>query len=121
LNQGTTGHLTTYYTPDWSFLSNTLFKVSAGKFLGGDIGARIDFSKQFKSGVIAGVYTVFTDLTADEYGEGSYNKGFYVSIPFDIMTVKPSTNRAILNWEPITRDGGQMLRKKHQLYDRTDA
>lgn len=121
LNQGTTGHLTTYYTPDWAFLESTLFKISAGKFLGGDIGARVDFSKQFKSGVIAGVYAVFTDLTADEYGEGSYNKGFYVSIPFDIMTVKPSTNRAILNWEPITRDGGQMLRKKHQLYDRTDA
>ncbi|QWL01178.1 YjbH domain-containing protein, partial [Vibrio parahaemolyticus] len=25
-------------------------------------------------------------------GEGSFTKGFYISIPFDIMTVKPSNN-----------------------------
>ncbi|WP_218744945.1 YjbH domain-containing protein, partial [Vibrio parahaemolyticus] len=27
-----------------------------------------------------------------EFGEGSFTKGFYISIPFDIMTVKPSNN-----------------------------
>ncbi|WP_256931521.1 YjbH domain-containing protein, partial [Vibrio parahaemolyticus] len=26
------------------------------------------------------------------FGEGSFTKGFYISIPFDIMTVKPSNN-----------------------------
>ena len=121
LSQGTTGHVTGYYMPQWQFLDSTLFKVSAGKFLGGDMGARIDFSKQFKSGVIVGAYATFTDLTAEEYGEGSYNKGFYVSIPMDIMTVKPSTSRAQIAWEPITRDGGQMLRKQYYLFDKTDA
>ncbi|WP_256929903.1 YjbH domain-containing protein, partial [Vibrio parahaemolyticus] len=25
-----------------------------------------------------------------EFGEGSFTKGFYISIPYDIMTVKPS-------------------------------
>lgn len=120
LSQGTTGHLTGYYMPQWSMLDNTLFKVSVGKFLGGDNGARIDFSKQFDSGVIIGAYATFTDLTADEYGEGSYNKGFYISLPLDIVTVKPSTNRAAINWQPITRDGGQMLNKKYNLYDVTD-
>ena len=71
LSQGTTGHVTGYYMPNWDFLRDTLFKVSAGKFLGGDIGARFDFSKQFKSGVIVGAYATFTDLTAEEYGEGT--------------------------------------------------
>ncbi len=121
LSQGTTGHLTGYYMPQWSLLEDTLFKVSGGKFLGGDVGARIDFSKQFDSGVIVGAYATFTDLTAEEYGEGSYNKGFYISIPMDIMTIKPSTSRAKISWEPITRDGGQMLRKQYNLFDRTDA
>ncbi len=121
LSKGTTGHLTGYYMPQWDFLSDTLFKVSAGKFLGGDKGARIDFSKQFKSGVIVGAYATFTDLTSEEYGEGSYNKGFYISIPVDIMTIKPSTSRANISWEPITRDGGQMLRKRHYLFNKTDA
>ncbi|WP_275723436.1 YjbH domain-containing protein [Vibrio furnissii] len=121
LDQGTTGQITTYYTPQWEWIDNTLFKVSVGKFLGGDKGVRVDFSKQFKSGVIVGAFATVTDLTTEEYGEGSYNKGFYVSVPFDIMTIKPSTSRANIAWQPITRDGGQMLGRKYHLYDLTDA
>lgn len=121
LNKGTTGQVTVYYTPKWEWIDDTLLKVSAGKFLGGDKGVRVDFSKQFKSGVTVGAYATVTDLTTDEYGEGSYNKGFYVSIPFDVLTVKPSTSRANIGWQPITRDGGQTLDRKYYLYDLTDA
>lgn len=121
LDKGTTGQITTYYTPQWDWVDDTLFKVSVGKFLGGDKGVRVDFSKQFKSGVIVGAFATVTDLTTEEYGEGSYNKGFYVSVPFDVMTIKPSTNRANIAWQPITRDGGQTLSRKYHLYDITDA
>lgn len=120
LSRGNTGHVTGYYMPEWEFLGETLFKLSVGKFLGGDKGARIDFSKQFKSGVIVGAYATLTDLTTEEYGEGSYNKGFYLSIPMDIMTIKPSTGRANITWEPLTRDGGQMLAKPNNLFNQTD-
>lgn len=120
LNKGTTGQVTAYYTPKWEWIDDTLLKVSAGKFLGGDKGVRVDFSKQFKSGVVVGAFATVTDLTTDEYGEGSYNKGFYVSIPFDLMTIKPSTGRANIGWQPITRDGGQTLNRKYYLYDLTD-
>ena len=121
MDQGTTGFVTAYYTPKWTMLDNTLFKVGVGKFLAGDLGTRIDFSKQFKSGVIAGAYVSVTDMSAEEFGEGSFTKGFYISIPFDIMTVKPSGNRANFNWQPITRDGGQVLNKQYNLFDLTDA
>ncbi|MEZ9927460.1 YjbH domain-containing protein [Vibrio breoganii] len=121
VDQGTTGFVTAYYTPKWSLLDGTLFKVGVGEFLAGDYGARFDFSKQFDSGVIAGVFASVSDLTPEEYGEGSFTKGFYVSIPFDVMTVKPSHNRANFNWQPITRDGGQMLMRKYQLFEVTDA
>ncbi|UTZ40097.1 YjbH domain-containing protein [Vibrio campbellii] len=121
LDKGTTGQLAAYYMPTWNWLEGTLFKLSAGEFLAGDKGARLEFSKQFKSGVIVGAYATMTDLTPDEYGEGSYNKGFYVSIPFDIMTVKPSTNRGVIGWQPITRDGGQTLNRKYHLFNVTDA
>ncbi|MDX1303644.1 YjbH domain-containing protein [Photobacterium sp.] len=116
-----TGHASAYYQPQWSWLPNTLFKVSAGKYLAEDKGVTIDFSKQFDSGVIAGVFATFTDLSSEEYGEGSYTKGFYISVPFDIMTVKPSNNRATISWLPLTRDGGQMVNRKYQLYSVTDA
>ncbi|MEZ9899126.1 YjbH domain-containing protein [Vibrio breoganii] len=121
IDQGTTGFVTAYYAPKWSLLDDTLFKVGVGEFLAGDYGARFDFSKQFDSGVIAGVFASISDLTPEEYGEGSFTKGFYVSIPFDVMTVKPSQNRANFNWQPITRDGGQMLMRKYQLFEVTDA
>ncbi|WP_064605378.1 YjbH domain-containing protein [Photobacterium sp. J15] len=116
-----TGHATVYYQPQWEWLPNTLFKVSAGQYLTEDKGITIDFSKQFDSGVIAGAFAAITNLSAEEFGEGSYNKGFYVSIPFDIMTVKPSTNRATISWLPLSRDGGQMLNRKYELFSVTDA
>ncbi|MFS1918576.1 MULTISPECIES: YjbH domain-containing protein [unclassified Vibrio] len=121
VDKGTTGFITGYYTPQWDFLSDTLLKVGVGKFLAGDIGTRVDFSKQFKSGVIAGAFVSLTDMTTEEYGEGSYTKGFYVSIPFDLVTVKPSSSRAGFTWLPITRDGGQVLNKQYNLFDQTDA
>ncbi|MEC7940019.1 MAG: YjbH domain-containing protein [Pseudomonadota bacterium] len=121
IDKGTTGFITGYYTPQWDFLSDTLLQVGVGKFLAGDIGTRVDFSKQFKSGVIAGAFVSLTDMTTEEYGEGSYNKGFYVSIPFDLMTVKPSSSRAGFTWLPITRDGGQVLNKQYNLFEQTDA
>jgi hypothetical protein len=121
IDKGATGFITGYYTPQWDFLNDTLLKVGVGKFLAGDIGTRVDFSKQFKSGVIAGAFVSLTDMTTEEYGEGSYTKGFYVSIPFDLVTVKPSSSRAGFTWLPITRDGGQVLNKQYNLFDQTDA
>ncbi|QJY38872.1 YjbH domain-containing protein [Vibrio europaeus] len=121
LSKGTTGHLTGYYMPRWELLENTLFKLSVGKFLGGDTGARLDFSKQFDSGLTVGAYATKTNLTAKEYGEGSFNKGFYISFPLDLFTIKPSTSRAKILWEPLTRDGGQMLNRKYELFETTDS
>lgn len=114
-----TGHATAYYQPNW--FPNTLLKISAGQYLTEDKGVTVDFSKQFDSGVIVGAYVAKTNLSAEEYGEGSYTKGFYVSIPFDVMTIKPSRGRTFLSWEPLTRDGGQMLGRKYNLFDITDA
>ncbi|MFA0568278.1 YjbH domain-containing protein [Vibrio gallaecicus] len=121
IDRGTTGFVTGYYMPQWQFLDSTLLKVGVGKFLAGDIGTRIDFSKQFKSGVIAGAFVSLTDMSTEDYGEGSYTKGFYISIPFDLLTVKPSASRAGFTWLPITRDGGQMLNKQYELFNQTDA
>jgi len=121
LSQGETGFVNIYYRPQLSFLRNTLIQANIGQFLGQDKGVRFDLSKRFDSGIIAGAYASFTDLSSDDFGEGSFTKGFYVSIPFDVLTIKPSRTRAVLNWQPLTRDGGQKLNRKYSLYDLTDA
>ncbi|WP_045368144.1 YjbH domain-containing protein [Vibrio campbellii] len=120
IDKGFTGFVSGYYYPQWSFLQDLMIQVDVGQFLAGDIGTQVNVSKQFKSGVIAGAFASFTDLSAEEFGEGSFTKGFYISIPFDIMTVKPSNNRANFSWQPLTRDGGQKLGRKYSLIELTD-
>ncbi|EME0896051.1 YjbH domain-containing protein [Vibrio parahaemolyticus] len=120
IDKGFTGFVSGYYYPQWDFLQDLMIQVDIGQFLAGDVGTQINVSKQFKSGVIAGAFASFTDLSAEEFGEGSFTKGFYLSIPFDIMTVKPSNNRANFSWQPLTRDGGQKLGRKYNLIELTD-
>ena len=121
LSKATTGHASLYYKPQSEFLKNTLFRLDVGKFLAQDIGARLDVSKQFNTGVIVGAYASKTNMSVEDYGEGSFTKGFYISVPLDIMSVKSSTSRVGFNWQPLTRDGGQKLGIRNSLYSLTDS
>ena len=114
-----TGHASAYWTPE--FLPETLLTVSAGQFLAGDKGVNFDFAKRFDSGLIVGAYAAFTNVSAEEYGEGSFTKGFYISIPFDLLTFTPAKGRGLIPWIPISRDGGQMLNKPIKLRSLTEA
>jgi len=112
-----TGNLTAYWRP-W-FMQDVLVKTSVGQYLAKDKGVTVDVSKRFDSGVMVGVYATKTNVSSEEYGEGDFTKGFYISIPMDLFTVTPTRGRAQVNWVPLTRDGGQMLGRKYQLYDLT--
>jgi hypothetical protein len=50
-----------------------------------------------------------TNVSAEQFGEGSFDKGIYFSIPFDAMLTKNTSGVASFMWRPITRDGGAML------------
>lgn len=113
-----TGHVTAYW--QLPFMSNVAAKVAVGQYLAGDKGATFDLSKRFDSGVILGGYATFTNVSADEYGEGSFTKGIYVTIPFDLMLLKPTTAKGSIGWVPLTRDGGQMVSRKNGLYGLTE-
>ncbi|MBS6033095.1 MAG: YjbH domain-containing protein [Pantoea sp.] len=115
--KASTGNLTAYWRP-W-FMQDVLVKTSVGQYLAKDKGVTVDVSKRFDSGVMVGVYATKTNVSSGEYGEGDFTKGFYISIPMDLFTVTPTRGRAQVNWVPLTRDGGQMLGRKYQLYDLT--
>ncbi|WP_414164282.1 YjbH domain-containing protein [Superficieibacter sp. BNK-5] len=112
-----TGHLTGYWTPP--VFDDVLFKLSLGQYLAKDKGGTLDISKRFDSGVTVGAWAAVTNVSKDDYGEGGFSKGFYVSVPLDLMTVTPTRSRASISWTPLTRDGGQMLGRKYQLYNMT--
>lgn len=114
-----TGHVSVYYKPE--FLEGTQLSVSVGQFLAEDKGVNIDFAKRFDSGIIVGAYAAFTDVSSEEYGEGSFTKGFYISIPTDLFLLEPSKGRGLIPWVPISRDGGQLLRRPARLIDMTEV
>lgn len=113
-----TGHANIYWQPE--FLHDTLLTFNIGRFLAKDKGVNIDFAKRFDSGIVVGAYAAITDASSEEYGEGSFTKGFYVSIPFDLFSLKPAIGRGKLPWIPISRDGGQALNRPDKLFNLTE-
>ena len=112
-----TGNLTLYYElPVW----NILTKISAGKYLAKDKGMTFDFSRRFDSGVRMGAFLTLTDVPKEEFGEGSFDKGIYVSIPWDYFFTKSTRTHANFGWRPLTRDGGQKVNALKQLYPLTE-
>jgi len=98
---------------------DVLAKVSVGRYLAKDVGATLDLSRQFDSGVRIGAYGTFTDA-GDDYGEGGFNKGIYISMPLDVFYTKSTRSSATVGWNPLTRDGGQQLSRRFSLYGLTD-
>lgn len=113
-----TGHATLYWDTGWN---DVQVKLSAGQYLAGDRGATLDVRRVFANGTAIGAWATKTNVTAEQFGEGSFDKGIYVNIPFDVMMPKSSPAMANIIWNPLTRDGGARLNRKFTLFDLTGA
>jgi len=91
-------------------------QVMAGKFLAGDRGATLDVSRRFKTGLRLGFFFTRTDATAEEFGEGGFDKGIYFQIPHDLFFTRFTTGQVFFGIHPLTRDGGALLVQHHSLY-----
>lgn len=112
----TTGHATAYFDTGWQ---DTQVKLSAGRYLAGDIGVTLDVGKTFANGVSVGAWATKTNVSAQRFGEGSFDKGLYLRIPFDVMTTARGGNVASLSYNPLTRDGGAKLNRDFTLFGAT--
>jgi hypothetical protein len=99
----TTGHLTWYQTLPFKGIEGSL---SIGRYLAKDVGATLTLSRNFENGVQVGAWATKTDISAEEFGEGAFDKGFFVVIPFDLFTTSPTKSRGGIAFRPLTRDGG---------------
>jgi len=109
----TTGHLSLYYELPWY---NLLGVVQVGRYLAGDHGITLTLSRQFRSGMRVGAWTTFTDVSFEDFGEGSFDKGFFFTIPFDALLLRSSRSQGLFSFRPLTRDGGQMVSVPDRLY-----
>ncbi|GAB2797931.1 hypothetical protein GCM10027021_20960 [Dyella kyungheensis] len=111
-----TGHVTGYFDLGYK---DVLVAISAGRYLAGDWGATLDVSREFRNGVRMGAYATKTNVSAEQFGEGSFDKGIYLSIPFDLMLPRSTRASASFVWDPLIRDGGAMLSRRYSLYSLT--
>lgn len=112
-----TGHVTLY----WSITDNLLAQLSTGQYLAKDRGITLDISRRFANGVHLGAYASKTNVSAAQFGEGRFDKGIYLSLPFDTIMPYSSTERANFSWKPLTRDGGARLNRSVRLYALTEG
>ena len=98
-----------YYYRNYNIVPFDL-KISYGEYLAGDEGFTIDFSRSFINGTKFGVFASFTDVSTEDFGEGSFDKGIYFNIPI-------YGNLINYTWRPLTKDPGAKLIRKHTLHD----
>ncbi|WP_230312210.1 YjbH domain-containing protein [Paracoccus lichenicola] len=109
----TMGHVSAYY----EFARGFTAQLDVGKYLAGDKGATISLTREFANGWRVGAYATKTDLSAEEFGEGSFDKGVTLSIPLGWATGQPSRERVDANLRSLSRDGGAQLNVRDRLYD----
>jgi len=109
-----TGHLTFYHE---NTAYNITSKISAGRYLAGDYGATFDVSRRFSNGIRIGVWATVTNMSSDDFGEGSFDKGIYMTLPLEIFWYKPTRERGNLYFTSLGKNGGQKLNRGHGLYD----
>ena len=107
-----TGHLEFY-----AELPNKIFmQAHVGKYLAGDNGITLDFSRRYDTGFVLGVFATKTNLSDIEFGEGSFDKGFYFSIPTNLFYADFRSGVLSFGLHPLTKDGGAFLTQHNQLY-----
>jgi len=108
-----TGHASVYYE-----LPNGLnAQVDVGRYLAGDVGATFALQREFDNGWRLGGFFTLTDVSAEEFGEGSFDKGITISIPTNWFLGRPDTRTRDLTLRPLLRDGGARLIVPDRLYE----
>ena len=107
-----TGHANFIYFHPYTGLSVDL---SVGKYLAGDKGYTFDVSRRFKSGFKMGAYFTRTNISKIEYGEGSFDKGFYFEMPLSLLWSDAEKDVTKFTIQPLTRDGGAKLKTNNPL------
>jgi len=108
----TTGHASLYYELPYGISSQLMY----GKYLAGDKGATLDLSRRFKTGFLIGIFATKTDVPKEIFGEGSFDKGFYFSIPTSLFYSDYRTGNISFGLHPLTKDGGAILNLHHSLF-----
>ena len=108
-----TGHASAYYELGRDYR----VQLDAGRYLAGDWGATLTFDRVFANGWRVGAFATLTDVSAKQFGEGSFDKGIHVTIPISWLAGNSSRGTAGITLRPVQRDGGARLSVQGRLYE----
>lgn len=111
-----TGHMNFYYREP---RSRVLLHLRGGRYLAEDSGFTFNVSRDFKSGLSMGVFFSLTDISKAEFGEGSFDKGFFFNLPIQVFFQEFSRGQTGFGLRPLTRDGAQFLVHAQNLWSTT--
>ena len=104
--ENTTAHLNFHYR-NYGLIPFDM-KISYGEYLAGDVGTTIEFSRSYANGLQFGVFASNTDVTAEQFGEGTFDKGLFFNIPI-------YGNLINYSWRPLTKDPAAKLIRRNTL------
>lgn len=116
--QTITGNLTLYFKTPFHGYEGF---VSAGRYLAKDYGGTLELDRVFDSGIRIGAWMTLTNVSAQRFGEGSFDKGIRFVLPIEWGLPFSSQTQYQLALRPIQRDGGQPLDNARTLYGTTDS
>lgn len=108
-----TGHVSAYYAFDNGFHG----QVDVGRYLAGDWGATVALDREFANGWRVGAFATLTDVSFNDFGEGSFDKGIRVTIPLNWAIGTPTRAQSTAVLRPVQRDGGARLAVDGRLYE----
>jgi hypothetical protein len=111
-----TGHISLYYASPWYDLN---FMVRAGQYLAGDRGITFQMTRRFPTGVEIGAFFTKTNISSEQFGEGSFDKGIFIRIPLGWALPIETQGQWGIDLRPVQRDGGQALVGDATLYEET--
>ena len=83
--------------------------LHTGKYLAKDVGSTLEVRRTFNNDWMVGLWATLTDVSAKDFGEGSFDKGMFFKIPLNGLLGSGSRKNYTTRLRPIQRDGGQRL------------
>jgi len=108
-----TGHASAYY----EFKNGFTGQLDVGRYLAGDVGATVTLEREFSNGWRLGGFFTLTDVSKEEFGVGSFDKGVKLTIPASWFIGRPTKDTRSITVRPFERDGGARLSTPGRLYE----
>ena len=101
-----TGHASVFYASPWY---NVDLGLHVGRYLAKDKGYTFEARRTFDNGFSIGAFVTRTNVSAVDFGEGSFDKGLFLSVPYSLLFAGNTRSQYRTTIRSIERDGGRRL------------